>query len=100
MQKLEAEKTAKRVSGVVAVANDIEVRLPIFTIKDQIPRSPATALGLPTGSSREGRAPRTDYADHFRSRHESLAHYSRTLSGGNEGRAQWPLKLRVDSKAS
>jgi osmotically-inducible protein OsmY len=45
MQKLEAEKTAKRVSGVVAVANDIEVRLPIFTIKDQIPRSPATALG-------------------------------------------------------
>lgn len=30
MQKLEAEKTAKRVSGVVAVANDIEVRLPIF----------------------------------------------------------------------
>jgi osmotically-inducible protein OsmY len=30
MQKLEAEKTAKRVSGVVAVANDIEV--PVFTI--------------------------------------------------------------------
>jgi hypothetical protein len=30
MQKLEAEKTAKRVSGVVAVANDIELRLPIF----------------------------------------------------------------------
>ena len=30
MQKWEAEKTAKRVTGVVAVANDIEVRLPIF----------------------------------------------------------------------
>ena len=30
MQKWEAEQTAKRVSGVVAVANDIEVRLPIF----------------------------------------------------------------------
>jgi osmotically-inducible protein OsmY len=30
MQKLEAEKTTKRVSGVVGVANDIEVRLPIF----------------------------------------------------------------------
>src|SRR3984893_3595230 len=29
-QKLEAEQTAKRVTGVVAVANDIEVRLPIF----------------------------------------------------------------------
>ena len=29
-QKWEAEKTAKRVTGVVAVANDIEVRLPIF----------------------------------------------------------------------
>jgi osmotically-inducible protein OsmY len=30
MQKLDAEKTAKRISGVVAVANDIDVRLPIF----------------------------------------------------------------------
>jgi osmotically-inducible protein OsmY len=30
MQKWEAEKTAKRVAGVVGVANDIEVRLPIF----------------------------------------------------------------------
>jgi osmotically-inducible protein OsmY len=30
MQRWEAEKTAKRVTGVVAVANDIEVRLPIF----------------------------------------------------------------------
>ena len=30
MQKLEAERTAKRVSGVVAVANDIEVRLAAF----------------------------------------------------------------------
>ena len=30
MQKREAERAAKRVSGVVAVANDIEVRLPIF----------------------------------------------------------------------
>jgi hypothetical protein len=30
MQKLEAEKTTKRVFSVVAVANDIEVRLPIF----------------------------------------------------------------------
>src|SRR3984893_18800747 len=29
-QKTEAEQTAKRVTGVVAVANDIEVRLPIF----------------------------------------------------------------------
>jgi osmotically-inducible protein OsmY len=29
-QKHEAEKTAKRVAGVVAVANDIEVRLPLF----------------------------------------------------------------------
>jgi osmotically-inducible protein OsmY len=29
-QKYEAETTAKRVAGVVAVANDIEVRLPIF----------------------------------------------------------------------
>lgn len=29
-QKLEAERTAKRVAGVVGVANDIEVRLPIF----------------------------------------------------------------------
>jgi osmotically-inducible protein OsmY len=29
-QKTEAEQTAKRVAGVVAVANDIEVRLPIF----------------------------------------------------------------------
>src|SRR5580692_7422763 len=29
-QKLEAEQTAKRVTGVVAVANDIEVRLPVF----------------------------------------------------------------------
>ena len=29
-QKLEAEQTAKRVAGVAAVANDIEVRLPIF----------------------------------------------------------------------
>jgi osmotically-inducible protein OsmY len=29
-QKFEAEQTAKRVSGVRAVANDIEVRLPIF----------------------------------------------------------------------
>jgi osmotically-inducible protein OsmY len=29
-QKWEAEKTAKRVIGVVAVANDLEVRLPIF----------------------------------------------------------------------
>ena len=29
-QKYEAEQTAKRVNGVVAVANDIEVRLPIF----------------------------------------------------------------------
>ena len=59
MQKLEAEMTAKRVSGVVAVANAIEVRLPIFTIKDQIPRSPATRsprfrTGYPT--------PRTTFA--------------------------------------
>jgi osmotically-inducible protein OsmY len=30
LQKWEAERTAKRVAGVVAVANDIEVRLPIF----------------------------------------------------------------------
>lgn len=30
MQKWEAEKTAKRVTGVAAVANDIEVRLPVF----------------------------------------------------------------------
>ncbi len=30
LQKWEAEKTAKRVAGVIAVANDIEVRLPIF----------------------------------------------------------------------
>lgn len=30
MQRWEAEKTAKRVTGVVGVANDIEVRLPIF----------------------------------------------------------------------
>lgn len=29
-QKYEAEQTAKHVNGVVAVANDIEVRLPIF----------------------------------------------------------------------
>jgi osmotically-inducible protein OsmY len=29
-QKYEAEETAKRVAGVVGVANDIEVRLPIF----------------------------------------------------------------------
>jgi osmotically-inducible protein OsmY len=29
-QKYEAEQTAKRVNGVAAVANDIEVRLPIF----------------------------------------------------------------------
>ena len=29
-QKFEAEKTAKRVNGVTAVANDIEVRLPVF----------------------------------------------------------------------
>ena len=29
-QKYEAEQTAKRVNGVMAVANDIEVRLPIF----------------------------------------------------------------------
>jgi osmotically-inducible protein OsmY len=29
-QRYEAENTAKRVAGVVAVANDIEVRLPIF----------------------------------------------------------------------
>ncbi len=29
-QKWEAERSAKRVSGVVGVANDIEVRLPIF----------------------------------------------------------------------
>jgi osmotically-inducible protein OsmY len=29
-QKTEAEQTAKRVTGVAAVANDIEVRLPIF----------------------------------------------------------------------
>jgi osmotically-inducible protein OsmY len=29
-QKWEAEQTAKRVAGVVGVANDIEVRLPIF----------------------------------------------------------------------
>jgi len=30
-QKAEAEQTAKRVAGVVAVVNDIEVRLPIFS---------------------------------------------------------------------
>src|SRR4030081_2439403 len=29
-QKYEAEQTAKRVNGVAAVANDIEVRLPVF----------------------------------------------------------------------
>src|ERR1700738_2106114 len=29
-QKTEAEQTAKRVAGVTGVANDIEVRLPIF----------------------------------------------------------------------
>ena len=29
-EKLEAERTAKRVAGVAGVANDIEVRLPIF----------------------------------------------------------------------
>src|SRR4030081_724090 len=29
-QKYEAEQTAKRVNGVAAVANDVEVRLPIF----------------------------------------------------------------------
>src|SRR4030088_2970444 len=29
-QKFEAEQTAKRVNGVAAVANDIEVRLPVF----------------------------------------------------------------------
>ena len=29
-QKWEAERDAKRVAGVVGVANDIEVRLPIF----------------------------------------------------------------------
>ncbi|HYZ32903.1 MAG TPA: BON domain-containing protein, partial [Crenalkalicoccus sp.] len=29
-QKWEAERAAKRVAGVVGVANDIEVRLPIF----------------------------------------------------------------------
>ena len=30
VQRWESEKTAKRVAGVIAVANDIEVRLPIF----------------------------------------------------------------------
>ena len=30
LQRWEAEKTAKRVAGVTGVANDIEVRLPIF----------------------------------------------------------------------
>jgi hypothetical protein len=41
-QKWEAEQTAKRVAGVVGVANDIEVRLPISPVRAVIARSAAT----------------------------------------------------------
>jgi osmotically-inducible protein OsmY len=45
-QKTEAEHTAKRVAGVVAVANDIEVRLPIFNQRPdpQIARDAVAAI--------------------------------------------------------
>src|SRR4051794_30844903 len=39
--KLEAEAAAKRVAGVLGVANDIEVRLPALDQRP-IPKSPAT----------------------------------------------------------
>ena len=45
-QKWEAERTAKRVMGVVGVANDIEVRLPIFNQRadPEIARDAAAAI--------------------------------------------------------
>jgi len=42
-QKLAAERSAKRVAGVVGVANDLEVRIPMRT-KDPILKSRATSL--------------------------------------------------------
>src|ERR1700681_417928 len=45
-QKREAERTAKRVLGVTGVANDIEVRLPIFNQRPdpEIARDAVSAL--------------------------------------------------------
>lgn len=45
-QKWEAERTAKRVAGVAAVANDLEVRLPIFNQRPdpEIARDAVTAI--------------------------------------------------------
>ena len=45
-QKWEAERTAKRVMGVTGVANDIEVRLPIFNQRPdpEIARDAAAAI--------------------------------------------------------
>jgi hypothetical protein len=42
-EKFEAEVDAKRVAGVLAVVNDLEVRLPNID-GGRIPRSPATPL--------------------------------------------------------
>lgn len=46
LQKLQAEKDAKRIAGVVAVANDIEVRLPYINKRPdpEIARDAAAAL--------------------------------------------------------
>ena len=45
-QKWDAERAAKRVAGVVAVANDIEVRLPVFNQRPdpEIARDAAAAI--------------------------------------------------------
>src|SRR4029077_7441714 len=56
--KLEAEKTTKRVAGVVAVANDIEVRLPIFN------QRPDTEIARDAVAAIQNRLPYS--SDHIR----------------------------------
>ena len=57
-QKTEAQQTAKRVSGVLAVANDIEVRLPVFN------QRPDPAIARDAVAAIQNELPFT--ADHIR----------------------------------
>src|SRR5882762_8656940 len=66
-QKMEAEQTAKRVAGVVAVANDIEVRLPIFNQarprnRPRRRRRDPTRVAVFVGSHSGGRQERMGHA--------------------------------------
>ena len=65
-QKYEAEQTAKRVNGVAAVANDVEVRLPIFN------QRPDPEIARDAVEEIEKNLPYS--SDHIRDRQARLGH--------------------------